>query len=139
MGGMNICWYSSELSRPWPQGWLLRPSLAGSSSCGAAGRTQLILRQLDRHPPAQLFDPIVATIHPEQPTMEQPQSLRSLFATAKAEKSELETRPDTNTDRYRSDVSATIAKFEECQRLVDVLSLFSSNEPLEDISTGDLQ
>ncbi|KAF9888705.1 hypothetical protein FE257_008463 [Aspergillus nanangensis] len=71
--------------------------------------------------------------------MEQPQNLRSLFAAAKKDKSELETRPDTNTDSYRNDVSATITKFDECQRLVDMLSLFSSNEPLEDITTGDLQ
>ncbi|KAF7591233.1 hypothetical protein BBP40_001838 [Aspergillus hancockii] len=70
--------------------------------------------------------------------MEQPQNLRSLFATAKTEKSALESRLDTNTDQYRNDVNATIAKFEECGRLVEVLSLFSSNEPLEDISTGDL-
>ncbi|KAL5362373.1 TAP42-like protein [Aspergillus floccosus] len=71
--------------------------------------------------------------------MEQPQNLRTLFTTAKAEKTELEARPDTNTDRFRNDVSATITKLEECQRLVDVLSLFSSNEPLEDIATVDLQ
>ncbi|KAF5861824.1 hypothetical protein ETB97_012452 [Aspergillus alliaceus] len=71
--------------------------------------------------------------------MEQPQNLRSLFAAAIAEKSALEIRPDSNSDQYRSEVSATIAKFEECARLVAVLSLFSSNEPLEDIATGDLQ
>ncbi|GAQ44250.1 hypothetical protein AtubIFM55763_011538 [Aspergillus tubingensis] len=71
--------------------------------------------------------------------MEQPQNLRSLFAEAKAEKSALEARPDSNTDAYRSDVNATIAKLEECQRQVGLLSLFSSNEPLEDISTTDIQ
>lgn len=71
--------------------------------------------------------------------VEQPQNLRSLFNEAKAEKTALEVRPDTNTDQYRHDVSATIAKFEECHRLVSLLSLFSSNEPLEDITTGDLQ
>ncbi|PYH96285.1 TOR signaling pathway regulator [Aspergillus ellipticus CBS 707.79] len=71
--------------------------------------------------------------------MEQPQNLRSLFADAKAEKTALEARPDSNTDAYRSDVSATIAKLEECQRQVGLLSLFSSNEPLEDISTTDIQ
>ncbi|KJK68467.1 TAP42-like family protein [Aspergillus parasiticus SU-1] len=70
--------------------------------------------------------------------MEQPQSLRALFAAAKSEKSVLESRFDTNTEQYRNDVNATIAKLEECARLVAVLSLFSSNEPLEDIATGDL-
>lgn len=71
--------------------------------------------------------------------MEQPQSLRFLFAAAKAEKTSLESRTDSNSDAYRSDVNATIAKFKECQRLVALLSLFSSNESLEDVATGDLQ
>lgn len=71
--------------------------------------------------------------------MEQPQTLRSVFDDAKREKTALETRPDTNSNTYRSDVNATIAKFEECQRLVGALSMFSSNELLEDISTVDLQ
>jgi hypothetical protein len=70
--------------------------------------------------------------------MEQPQTLRSLFTDAKREKTALESRADTNTDSYRSDVNATIAKLEECQRLVGTLSMFSSNELLEDLSTGDL-
>ncbi|KAL4931532.1 IGBP1/TAP42 family protein [Aspergillus undulatus] len=70
--------------------------------------------------------------------MEQPQTLRSVFTDAKREKTALETRPDTNSDTYRRDVNATTAKFEECQRLVGALSMFSSNELLEDISTNDL-
>ncbi|KAL4887488.1 TAP42-like protein [Aspergillus karnatakaensis] len=70
--------------------------------------------------------------------MEQPQSLRSVFDDAKRAKTALESRSDSNSDTYRSDVHATIAKFEECQRLVGALSMFSSNELLEDISTGDL-
>ncbi|OJI96088.1 hypothetical protein ASPVEDRAFT_23118 [Aspergillus versicolor CBS 583.65] len=71
--------------------------------------------------------------------MEQPQTLRSVFDDAKREKTALETRPNTNSDTYRDDVNATIAKLEECQRLVGMLSMFSSNELLEDISTVDLQ
>ncbi|KKK21240.1 hypothetical protein AOCH_001875 [Aspergillus ochraceoroseus] len=70
--------------------------------------------------------------------MEQPQNLRSLFAEAKREKAALDARPDTNSDSYRGDVNATIAKFEECHRLVGALSMFSSNELLEDLSTSDL-
>ncbi|KAL2821631.1 TAP42-like protein [Aspergillus granulosus] len=70
--------------------------------------------------------------------MEQPQTLRSLFTDAKREKTALESRTDSNTDTYRKDVNATIAKLEECQRLVGALSMFSSNELLEDIATSDL-
>ena len=71
--------------------------------------------------------------------MEEPQSLRSLFASAKEQKDALGSRGDTNAETYRDEVNATIAKFQECQRQVSMLSLFSSNELLEDISTSDLQ
>ncbi|KAL3464232.1 TAP42-like protein [Aspergillus heterothallicus] len=70
--------------------------------------------------------------------MEQPHTLRSLFTDAKRGKTSLESRADSNTDTYRNDVNATIAKLEECQRLIGALSMFSSNELLEDISTSDL-
>lgn len=70
--------------------------------------------------------------------MDQPQSLRTLFASAKTEKESLESRTDSNSDSYRSDVDATIAKFKECQRLVQFLSLFSQNESLEEVATGDI-
>lgn len=65
---------------------------------------------------------------------EQPQNLRSLFASAKADKAALETNPSSS-----SDANAIIAKFEDCEKLVGSLSLFSSNEPIEEISTGELQ
>ncbi|KAE8149314.1 TAP42-like protein [Aspergillus avenaceus] len=70
--------------------------------------------------------------------MDQPQTLRDQFNAAKADKTALEGRLDTNTDGYRNDVTATIAKFEECSRLIALLSLFSSNEQLEDIATAEL-
>lgn len=70
---------------------------------------------------------------------DQPQSLRALFEAAKLEKQTLESATETNTDSYRSEVNATVAKFEECRKLISQLSLFSRNESLEDITTGDLQ
>lgn len=70
--------------------------------------------------------------------MEESQSLRSLFQSARDGKTELETRGDTNTEAYRDAVNATTAKFHECQRQISILSLFSSNESLDDVSTGDL-
>ncbi|KAJ5674561.1 uncharacterized protein N7477_004495 [Penicillium maclennaniae] len=70
--------------------------------------------------------------------MEESQSLRSLFQSARDDKTELETRGDTNTEAYRDAVNATIAKFHECQRQISILSLFSSNESLDDVSTGNI-
>ncbi|GLI72649.1 type 2A phosphatase-associated protein 42 [Penicillium ochrochloron] len=71
--------------------------------------------------------------------MEESQSLRSLFISAKDAKTALESRGDTNTESYRDAVNAAIAKFHECQRQIGILSLFSSNESLDDVSTGDIQ
>lgn len=71
--------------------------------------------------------------------MEESLSLRSLFKAAKEGKSSLEWRGDTNSEEYRNDVNAAIAKLQECQRQVGILSLFSSNESLDDVSSGDIQ
>ncbi|KAJ5587324.1 uncharacterized protein N7459_003089 [Penicillium hispanicum] len=71
--------------------------------------------------------------------MDQSPNLQSLFLSARQSKSALELRGDTNTAAYRDDVNSTIAKFQECQRQVNLLSLFSPNESLDDVSSGDLQ
>ncbi|KKA21485.1 TOR signaling pathway regulator (TapA) [Rasamsonia emersonii CBS 393.64] len=70
---------------------------------------------------------------------ERPQNLQALFAAAKERKRELESSLETNSDSYRDKVNETIAQFEECQKLIRELSLFSSNEGVEDIATADLQ
>jgi immunoglobulin-binding protein 1 len=70
---------------------------------------------------------------------EQPQSLRDLLQAAKAHQQSIESSAQPNSDAYRGEVSAAVAKLEECQRLISQVSLFSSNEGLEDITTADLQ
>ncbi|QKX58520.1 uncharacterized protein TRUGW13939_05644 [Talaromyces rugulosus] len=70
---------------------------------------------------------------------DQPQSLRALFDAAKTNKTSLEHSAEPTGDAYRDAVAATIAKLEECQKLIGQVSLFSSNEGLEDISSADLQ
>jgi hypothetical protein len=70
---------------------------------------------------------------------ERPHSLQALFAAAKVQKKALESSLEPNSESYRDRVSATIANLEECQKLVSQVSLFSSNESLEDVSTSDLQ
>ncbi|GBF63727.1 hypothetical protein TMEN_6378 [Trichophyton mentagrophytes] len=66
-------------------------------------------------------------------------SLQSCLASAKAKKQELETAADTNSPAFREDLSKAISAFEQCQKLIQQLSLFSPNESAEDITTGDLQ
>ena len=70
---------------------------------------------------------------------DQTQSLKELFQTAKAQKQSIEHSGEPNGDVYRQEVSETINQLKECQRLISELSLFSSNEGLEDVSTSKLQ
>jgi immunoglobulin-binding protein 1 len=66
------------------------------------------------------------------------QNLQTLFASAKVQKKALE-ETETNSPSYRDQLQDVISRFEECQRLIGQLCLFSTNESVEDIATGDLQ
>ena len=70
---------------------------------------------------------------------EQPQSLQALFASAKTQKEALENDSPVNNPEYQDKLDATISAFENCQKSVSKLALFSDNESLEDISTADLK
>ncbi|KAI5289559.1 hypothetical protein KEM54_003663 [Ascosphaera aggregata] len=70
---------------------------------------------------------------------EQSQTLRSLFQSALSLKEELSSATaDGTSDAYRDRLRDAISKLEECQRRIAQLSLFSSNESVEDITTNDL-
>ncbi|KAF3483665.1 uncharacterized protein GIQ15_02989 [Arthroderma uncinatum] len=68
-----------------------------------------------------------------------PQNLQSCLASAKAQKKALETVAETNSPAFREQLNNAISAFEQCQKLIQQLSLFSPNESLEDVTTGDLQ
>ena len=80
-------------------------------------------------------------VSPEFPAtiMDQLPNLRSLFSSARESKVALESRGDTTTTAYRDEIKATISKFQECQRQISILSLFSSNESLDDVASGDIR
>ncbi|RDW69818.1 hypothetical protein BP6252_08838 [Coleophoma cylindrospora] len=67
------------------------------------------------------------------------QNLKSLYASAESKRKSLESSWDTNTATYQQNLASAIAAYEECRQLTDRLSLFSPNESLEDITSGDLQ
>ncbi|KAF2754589.1 TOR signaling pathway regulator [Pseudovirgaria hyperparasitica] len=67
------------------------------------------------------------------------QNLRGLFAEAQAKSRDLESTWDTNSATFQENLSITIDTYEECLEAVERVSLFSPNESLEDISSGDLQ
>lgn len=70
---------------------------------------------------------------------DQPQSLRALFSTGEQQRRDLEVFQDTVSATFQENLSAAIITYEECLRVADRVSLFSPNETLDDISSGDLQ
>jgi len=67
------------------------------------------------------------------------QNIRTLFKSAESRSDALETSGNSSSSTYRENLAAAITAFEDCRQLADRLSLFSPNETLEDIATGDLQ
>ena len=67
------------------------------------------------------------------------QNIRSLYAAAEKQRLTVEGSPSSNTDIYRETLDSAIKSYEQCRQLADSLSLFSPNETIEDVSSGDLQ
>lgn len=65
-------------------------------------------------------------------------TLRNLFATAKEAQEQLDML-DARTEEYKAKLRATVSSYEECQKLVVQASMFSPNEEVDDIASGDLQ
>ncbi|KAF2803073.1 type 2A phosphatase-associated protein 42 [Mytilinidion resinicola] len=70
---------------------------------------------------------------------DQPKSIRWLFVEAERRRDQLEKSWDSNSTAYQENLTAAIATYEECLRVADQVSLYSPNETLDDISSGDLQ
>ena len=68
-----------------------------------------------------------------------PQNMRTLFNSGNQLRQQLEISYDTSSSAYTENLQAAISTFSECRRLADEISLFSQNETLEDIASGDLQ
>ncbi len=67
------------------------------------------------------------------------QSIKSLFHSAESKRNAVETAWDSSSSTYKENLAAAITTYEECRQVADRLSLFSPNETLEDIASGDLQ
>jgi len=67
------------------------------------------------------------------------QSIKSLFSSAERQRIDIEASWDSNTAAYQENLATCIATYQDCLQLADRLSLFSPNETLEDLTSGDLQ
>ena len=67
------------------------------------------------------------------------QSIKSLYTSAERQRQAIESSWDSNTTEYQQNLASAIKTYDDCLKLADRLSLFSPNETLEDLTTGDLQ
>lgn len=70
---------------------------------------------------------------------EQSPTLRVCFEEAEAKRKTLENAFDSNSADFQENLTSAIEKYEECVKIAAQVSLFSPNESLEDIASGDLQ
>ncbi|KAI0418609.1 TAP42-like family protein [Xylaria grammica] len=69
---------------------------------------------------------------------EEPRTLKSVFQEAERKRLAIEGSYETVSQTYQEDVAAARRSYEECVQIIDKISLFSTNESLEDIATSDL-
>jgi len=86
-----------------------------------------------------LTSPVEIPLHIASSIMEGQANIRTLFASAKNQRKQLEVSSDPTSALYQENLQAAIATLEECQRIADRISLFGPNETEDDISSGDLQ
>ena len=66
-------------------------------------------------------------------------NIRTLFATARTQRQQLESSPESTSALYQENLQSAIASLETCRKLADRIALFSPNETEEDVASGDLQ
>jgi hypothetical protein len=69
----------------------------------------------------------------------EPKNLRSLFREAEAKRRSLDDVGSTVSDAFQENLASAITSYEECLKVANEISLFSPNESLEDIASGDLE
>lgn len=99
-----------------------------------------VLSHLDLHTPAASsqshtfsFTQEMSSEGPAEPT------IRSLFDSADKKRKSLDSFFDSNSDEYQDKLNAAISELEQCKDLISRASLFSMNEGLEEVATGDLR
>lgn len=71
--------------------------------------------------------------------MSEDQSLKECFRDAEISRKNLENVPSFTTETSQTLVASAVSKYQQCLKIADQVSLFSPNELLEDVSSGDLQ
>ncbi|KAF2396628.1 phosphatase 2A-associated protein [Trichodelitschia bisporula] len=69
----------------------------------------------------------------------QPRTLRSAFLEAESRRRDLESSWESSSATFQDNLAAAIALYEESLKAAREVALFSPNETLEDVNSGDLQ
>lgn len=69
---------------------------------------------------------------------EESQSLKSLFEEAERLRSTLDTFSTPNSSSFQEILAKSIERYERCNLAANHVSMFSLNESVEDVATGDL-
>ena len=69
---------------------------------------------------------------------EEETSLKSVFDAAERKRLALENTFAANSPSYHDDLASALKSYEQCVHIIDKISLFSTNEGLEDLSTSSL-
>jgi immunoglobulin-binding protein 1 len=69
---------------------------------------------------------------------EEPESLSAVFAGAEKKRELLDATANSNANSYQETLSSAIVAYERCLQISDKIALFSPNETLEDVSSGDI-
>ncbi|KAG0129260.1 TAP42-like protein [Tuber indicum] len=70
---------------------------------------------------------------------ENQESLRSLYDSGERLRKEIEESYDYNSPAYQQKLQTAIRTYQECKKLVDQISLFSTNESLEDVVSSEIR
>ena len=71
-------------------------------------------------------------------SLDEPQSLKSLFETAESKRATLDTTYEATSSTYQTILAEALSLYEKARQQISALNLFSPNEAVEDIATVDL-
>lgn len=139
--GTNVCteerWHSRQSQTTTSLPWML----SSSSKRTEFRKVDVFLRGRSFAPTHDLSATgLLHELHNHQSAQKMAdQSIRSLFSSAERQRKEIEDSWETNTATYQTNLQAAIKTYDDCLKLADRASLFSPNEGLEDLTSGDLQ
>lgn len=77
--------------------------------------------------------------HPAMPADDENDTIRSLFDSGDALRQKLDQFPNSNTAEYQRTLSQALSKYLKCKNFINQASLFSLNESLDDVTSGDIR